>query len=109
MHSRTSKLTINISSPFQIDGFDKSLPSGRYEVEVTSEVIDGMFLPASLEPSVLIHLQATPGAPGHKQTLSVTLGALEAVLLRDQGSKTMASHERRPGELLLQLASRRLT
>ncbi len=90
MHTQTRKTTVTFTRPFQLDGLEKVLPAGVYNVESENDVLDGIFLPDCLRSSALIHLHATPGSPGYAQTLTVPWALLEAALLRDRGPATMA-------------------
>ena len=90
MHTQTIKTTVTFLRPFQLDGFEAVLPAGVYGVESENDVLDGMFLPDCLRPSVLIHLHATPGSSGHAQTLTVPWAVLEVALLRDRSPATTA-------------------
>lgn len=93
MHTQTIKTTVTFLRPFQLDGFEAVLPAGVYGVESENDVLDGMFLPDCLRPSVLIHLHVTPGSPGHAQTLTVPWAILEVALLRDRSPATTALPE----------------
>ena len=64
MQTQTRKTTVAFARPFQLDGLETVLPAGVYSVESENDVLDGMFLPDCLRPSVLIHLHSTPGSPG---------------------------------------------
>jgi hypothetical protein len=101
MHTQTRKTNVTFTRPFQLDGLQAALSTGVYGVESENDVLDGMFLPHCLRPSVLIHLHAAPGSPGYAQTLTVSWAVLEAALLRDGSPATMALPEPGLEEMLL--------
>lgn len=100
MHTQTRKTTVSFARPFQLDGLEKVLPAGFYNVESENDVLDGMFLSDCLRPSVLIHLHAAPGNPVYAQTMTVPWAVLEAALLRDRGPASMALPEMSLEEML---------
>ena len=108
MHAQTRKTAVTFERPFQLDGFEKELPAGVYSVESENDVLDGMFLPDCLRPSVLIHLHATPASPGYAQTLTVPWADLEAALLRDGSPAKVALREPGLEEMLLDPSVRQL-
>jgi hypothetical protein len=86
MHTVTQKKTVTFVRTFRLDGFEKELPAGTYEVESENDVLDGMFLPDCMRRSVRIDLPSTPGSPGYSQTLTVSWTILEAALSKDRSS-----------------------
>lgn len=108
MHTQPRTTTVTFIPPFQLDGFEGMLPAGMYSVESENDVLDGMFLPDCLRPSVLIHLHAVPGSPGYAQRLTVPWVVSEAALLYDRSSATTALPEPDLEKILLDPMVRQL-
>ena len=45
MATRTSRKTVTFSNPFSLEGVDRILPAGNYEVITDEEMIDGLSFP----------------------------------------------------------------
>lgn len=69
------------------------IPAGVYNVESEDDVLDDMFLPDCLRPSVLVHLHAQLGIGGCSRTLRVAREELELGLRRDRAFSRMQEIE----------------
>lgn len=45
MVTRTSRETITFNNPFSLEGIDRTLPAGSYDVVTDEEMIDGLSFP----------------------------------------------------------------
>jgi len=45
MVTRTSRETIKFNNPFSLEGIDRTLPAGSYDVVTDEEMIDGLSFP----------------------------------------------------------------
>ena len=67
--------------PFVLDGYDRELPAGDYELETDEELIDGLSFPAYRR--VATHLYIHP-KPGVMEMLAVSWADITAAQLRDE-------------------------
>lgn len=67
--------------PFVLDGYDRELPAGHYELETDEELIEGLSFPAYRR--VAAHLYIHP-KPGVTEMLAVSSTSLEDAQLRDE-------------------------
>jgi hypothetical protein len=78
------KTTAVFLRPFQLPGFNETLPPGEYEIETRLlEPVDWID-PATWTSSVLVHLHPRASHPGLGRTLTVPLADLEHVVARDK-------------------------
>ena len=81
MTSRTTTKTVTFKSPFQLPGWDASLPAGAYEVSTDEEQLDTSF---TAFRRVETRIQLRRGA----ETMHVTIAPqdLDDALTRDQSA-----------------------
>lgn len=71
MFMRTVKSTMTFTRPFELEGFDETLPPGTYGLEADEDILEGMFLPDCLRTTITLQLQPQEELPGLSQTLTV--------------------------------------
>jgi hypothetical protein len=83
MMTRTTHRTIHFNSPASLDGLDRPLAPGAYEVTEDEELIEGLSWLAYRRVATFITIPATPGNGSSSRMLSIDAEALEAMLERD--------------------------
>ncbi len=69
MTIRTTSSTIQFQNPFNLEGYKKTLPSGRYQVETDEARIEGLSFTALRRTQVRLHLHRNSKHPGTIETL----------------------------------------
>ena len=86
MTTRTRREKIVFKRPSDIQGIDRQLPAGSYEVIIDEEMIEGLSFPSFRRVATFILL---PGVLPHQasiEMISVTSAALSDALLIDAGA-----------------------
>jgi hypothetical protein len=83
MLTRTKIEKVTFSRPFDLSGWDKTLPEGTYIVETEEELLEGLSFPAYRRKRTLIYLRPDPARPGRRQALPIDPDELDAALQRD--------------------------
>lgn len=78
------KTTAVFLRPFQLPGFNETLPPGEYEIETQYPEPADWIGPDKWTSSVLIRLHARASHPGLSRTLTVTLAELQNAVARDK-------------------------
>ena len=76
--SRSRRETVTFRHPFRINGIDRQLQAGAYEVVTDEELIEGLSFPCFRRIATLIMV---PGAPPHHQ--STEMLAISSIDLAD--------------------------
>ena len=76
--TRSRRETVTFRHPFRINGIDRQLQAGAYEVVTDEELIEGLSFPCFRRVATLIMV---PGAPPHHQ--STEMLAISSVDLAD--------------------------
>ncbi|WP_073130606.1 hypothetical protein [Palleronia salina] len=84
MEDLTSKTVAVFSRPFNVSGFDETLPAGEYEIETEVASPPDQRDPAAWKASVLVKLHPRIPHPGLERTLSVSLADLDQARARDK-------------------------
>jgi hypothetical protein len=61
---RTTRITVRLSSPFLLYGFEAPQPGGEYIVDQDDELIEGISWPAYRRIATFIHLPAVQFGAG---------------------------------------------
>lgn len=82
MTMRTRRETITFAHPARIQGIDRLLPAGDYQVLTDEEMIEGLSFPSFRRIATMIMV---PSAPPHHsmEMLAITSVDLEAAQQRD--------------------------
>ena len=78
------KTTAIFLRPFQLPGFNETLPPGEYEIETQVLAPVDWIEPGTWTSSVLVRLHPRASHPGLDRTLTVPLTDLEHVAARDK-------------------------
>lgn len=84
--SLTSKTIAVFDRPFNVPGFDETLPAGAYELETKECAPSDRLDPMVWKTSVLVKLHTRTSHPGLAQVLTVSLTDLERAHARDKAS-----------------------
>lgn len=68
MTTRTRRETVHFKHPFRLDGVDRLLPPGGYEVVTDEEMIEGLSFASFRRVATMIML---PGAAPHVSTMEM--------------------------------------
>lgn len=88
MTIRTSTRSVTFRRPFFINGIDKQLPAGTYDIETDEKLLENVSFLAYQRVSTAIHL---PQKGGYSTTLTIDPRELDAALKRDhapEGDRT---------------------
>jgi hypothetical protein len=80
---RTTRTVVRFARPFVIEGFDRELPAGSYDVETEEELLSGLSFPVYRRVSTTLHVDRIPGRPGLSEAWRIEPEALDAARLRD--------------------------
>jgi len=87
--TRSRRETVTFRYPFRIEGVERQLPAGAYEVVTDEEMIEGLSFPCFRRVATLIMV---PGAPPHQS--STEMISVSSVDLADaQQADMAASHD----------------
>lgn len=84
MENLISKTTVVFSRPFNVPGFDETLPAGEYDIETELCSPPDHLNPKAWKASVLIHLHPRISHPGLARTLTVSLVDLDSARAQDK-------------------------
>ena len=78
------RTTVICLQPFELSGFNETLPAGEYDIE--TELLDPVdwIEPGDWTASVLVHLHPRASHPGLARTLSVPLAVLQRAIAKDK-------------------------
>jgi hypothetical protein len=68
MTTRTRRETVHFKHPFRLDGVDRLLPPGAYQVVTDEEMIEGLSFPSFRRVATMI---LVPGAAPHVSTVEM--------------------------------------
>jgi hypothetical protein len=83
MTIRTTTRIASFSRPFMLGAFSEQFPAGRYSIETEEELLDGMYFPAYMRPTTVMHLIPDPRRPGITEHAEIDPFQLEAALALD--------------------------
>ena len=75
MTTRTRRETVHFKHPFRLDGVDRLLPSGAYEVVTDEEMIEGLSFPSFRRVATMIMVPAAP--PQHSSTEMISISSVD--------------------------------
>jgi hypothetical protein len=84
MEDLTSKTIAVFTRPFNIPGFDETLPPGSYEIETELASPPDYLHPEAWKASVLVRLHAREAQPGLTRSLTVSLADLDHARAQDK-------------------------
>ena len=84
MEDLTSKTIAVFSQPFNVPGFDESLPAGEYEIETELVAPPDHENPEAWKASALLRLHPRISHPGLARTLTVSLADLDHARANDK-------------------------
>lgn len=82
----TSKTIAVFDHPFNVPGFDETLPAGVYDLETEAYAPPDRLDPAAWKASVFVKLHTRPSHPGLTRVLTVSLTDLDRARARDKAS-----------------------
>jgi hypothetical protein len=89
MTTRSRRETVHFKHPFRIEGVDRLLPPGGYEVITDEEMIEGLSFPRFRRVATMIMV---PGAPPRQSTMEMI--SISSIDLSDaQRIDASAPHE----------------
>ena len=118
MSTRTTNETITFMHPFKLSELDEVQPTGRYVVETSEELIQGLSFPVYRRLSTFIHLAGRPNSSELARVVDTDpakLAAARAIDARAQGivpismlQRPTLPYERRRGarEIVIEGAQR---
>ena len=71
MTIRSRRETITFQHPFRINGIDRSLPAGDYEVIIDEEMIEGLSFAAYRRVATMIVVPAAPPRSSTMEMISI--------------------------------------
>jgi hypothetical protein len=75
MTTRTRRETITFKHPFRIDGVDRLLSPGAYEVVTDDEMIEGLSFPCFRRVATMIMVPST--TPGHHVMEMISISSVD--------------------------------
>ena len=84
MDDQTSKKVAVFDRPFNLPGFDETLPAGEYDIETELASPPDHKDPVAWKASVVVHLHPRLSHPGLTRSLSVSLADLDLARARDK-------------------------
>jgi len=78
MTMRTRRETVTFKHPVRINGIERLLPAGAYEVVTDEEMIEGLSFPSFRRVATMIMV---PGAPPHRHSMEML--AISSIDLAD--------------------------
>lgn len=82
----TSKTIAVFEHPFNVPGFDETLPAGEYEIETENCAPPDRLDPKAWKASVYVKLHTRASHPGLERVLTVTLADLDHARAMDKAS-----------------------
>jgi hypothetical protein len=83
MTTRTRRGTIHFKYPFNIEGVDRLLPAGAYEVVTDEEMIEGLSFPCFRRTATMIMVPSAAPHVNSMELISVSSVALSDAQLKD--------------------------
>lgn len=80
---RTTQTVVQFQSAFLLPEFDTPQPAGTYRVDYDEEMLDSLSTLAWRRVGAFLHLPAIGSGRSTQQMVTLTPGALEALLQRD--------------------------
>ena len=80
MMTRTTRKTLTFLHPFTLEGVDRALPAGEYEVVTDEELIEGLSFPVYRRTSTMMFV---PGQSHSIEMVTIDPRDLQAALKRD--------------------------
>jgi hypothetical protein len=74
MTMRSRRETVTFKHPFQIEGIDRPLPAGAYEVITDEEMIEGLSFAVFRRVATMIMVPAA--APGHSTMEMISISSI---------------------------------
>ena len=84
MDDQTTKTVVVFDRPFNLPGFDETLPAGEYDIETELGSPPDHKDPEAWKASVVVHLHPRLSHPGLTRSLSVSLAHLDAPRAKDK-------------------------
>lgn len=84
MDDQTDKTVAVFDRPFNLPGFDETLPAGEYDIETELASPPDHKDPQAWKASVVVHLHARLSHPGLTRSLSVSLADLDHARAKDK-------------------------
>lgn len=101
MNMRSSRSVVTFSRPFSLAGFPDTLPSGKYEIIVEEELLQGLSFQAYRRTATYMAIHGAGGRPDRTELRKVTETDLERALSRDRDiseDATISTTARAPRE-----------
>ena len=90
MTIRSRRETVTFTHPVRIDGIDRVLPAGAYDVVTDEEMIEGISFPSFRRIATMIMVPGT--SPHHKSLEMISISSI--ALAEAQHRDAMASDDR---------------
>lgn len=84
MDDQTDKTVAVFDRPFNLPGFDETLPAGEYDIETELASPPDHKDPEAWKASVVVHLHPRVSHPGLTRSLSVSLADLDHARAKDK-------------------------
>ena len=84
MNELVRKSIAVFARPFDVPGFDETLPAGEYDIETELSSPPDCLHPEDWKASVAVKLHSRVSHPGLTRTLTVSLADLDDALVRDK-------------------------
>jgi hypothetical protein len=83
MTTRTTRKTVTFLHPFTLEGVDRTLPAGEYQVVTDEELIEGLSFPVYRRTSTMMFV------PGQSRSIEmVTIDPRDLQAARERDTKT---------------------
>jgi hypothetical protein len=83
MITRTKRENVTFSNPFSLEGFDRMLPAGSYEVVTDEELIEGLSFPVYRRIATMMLVPAQSSQSSSLEMLTIDPLALAGAKERD--------------------------
>ena len=87
MTTRTRRETVHFNHPFRIQGVDRQLPSGDYEVITDEEMIEGLSFPCFRRVATMIMVPGVWPRTSSMEMISITAVALSDAQRNDASAR----------------------
>ena len=83
MTMRTTRKSVTFCRPFALEGIDRTLPAGQYQVITDEELIDGLSFPVYRRVATMMLIPAQSPAASSIEMVTIDPAALQAAQDRD--------------------------
>ena len=88
MTMRTTRKIVTFRHPFLVEGVDRTLPAGEYEVITDEELIEGLSFPVFRRLSTMMYVPAQSHPGSSVEMITIEPDALKAAQDRDADAVT---------------------